>query len=329
MPTDTSLQALRDTGPRNRPDFDSSPERYEALRNQIVETPLGTPARQRGPAHRRRLVSVSAAVTAAAALAAVVGSLTLGGASPQSAYAAAHRALAATSAERSGTTALTVNGTTLYTMRWNGTRIALKNGQSSPLVLGDVLGPDLQMRLIGGGVYVQGPDGTWTHYASEADVGQKLGPEVAHLHANIHANNAHEILSVASHLHRTPGPDGTTVYRGTVRNAHVDPSMNLSQNEVTGMLAKLRGEGASDSNAPGGTYPDQSKLTLIVGHDGLVKRISFTFQQPSCQPALPNCPASGPATRPGKTITWSVRYSHLGDNRPIIAPATSTSAATQ
>jgi hypothetical protein len=327
MPTDTSLQALRDTSPRNRPDFDSSPERYEALRNQIVETPFGTQERWRRPVRRRRLISLSAGVAAAVALTGAVVSLTFGGASPQSAYAAAHRALAATSAERSGTMALMVNGTTLYTMRWNGTRIALKKGQSSRLVLGDVLGPDIQMRLIGGGVYVQSPDGTWTHYASEADVGDKLGPEVAHLHANIHANNAHEILSVASNLHRTPAPDGTTVYTGTIRNAHVDPSMNLSQNEVTAMLAKLRGEGASDPNAPGGTYPDQSKLTLIVGHDGLVKRISFTFRQPSCQPGLPNCPQYGPATSPGKTITWSVRYRDLGDDQPITAPA--TGAATQ
>ena len=108
------------------------------------------------------------------------------------------------------------------------------------------------------------------------------------------------------------------------RNAHVDPQLDLSQNEVTTMLAKLRGEGASDADAPGGTYPDQSRLTMIVGHNGLVKRISFIFPQPYCRAGLPNCHPSGPPTNPHRTITWSVQYSHLGDDQPITAPATST-----
>jgi hypothetical protein len=250
-------------------------------------------------------------------------------ASPQSAYAAARKALAATSAARSGTMTLTVDEATLYTMRWDGKRIALKKGAlSSPLVLGHVLGPNLQLLLIGGGAYVQGPDGTWTHYANEADVGDKLGPEVYLAHANVEGNTAHEILAVATDLHETAGPDGTTVSTGTIRNAHVDPHVNLGEDDVTRMIQKLRGEGASDPQAPG-RYSDRSKLTLIAGYDGLVKRISFTFRQPSCRPGLPNCPEYGPATRPGRTITWSVLYSHLGDNRPIAAPATFKSAETQ
>jgi len=327
VPTSPSLKELRDANPRNRPDFDEFLESCEELSTQIASTPPGPGGWSRRPAHRRRLISLSAGLTAAVAIAAVVGSLTLGGASPPSAYAAAHEALAATSAQPSGTMALTVNNTTLYTMGWNGKRIALKKGQSSPLVLGHVLGPNLQMLLIGRGVYVQGPDGTWTHYASAADVGDKLGPEVEALHANMNGNIADEILSVASDLHKTPRADGTTLYTGTIRNAHVDPVMNLSQDDVTQMLAKLRGEGVGDPNAPGGQYPDTSKLTMIVGRDGLVQRISFTFQQPSCQPGVPNCPRYGPATDPGTTITWSVEYSHLGENQPITAPATSTSVS--
>jgi hypothetical protein len=133
-------------------------------------------------------------------------------------------------------------------------------------------------------------------------------------------NTTHEILSVATDLHETAGPDGTTVYTGTIRTAHVDPQGSLGEDDVTRMIEKLRGGGASDRQAPGGRYADRSKLTLIAGHDGLVKRISFTFHQPSCRPGLPNCPEYGPATRPGTTITWSVLYSHLGDNQPISAP---------
>ncbi len=323
MSTTPSLKALRDASPRNQPDFDALLERYEQLGSQIASTPPGAAGRSPRPAPRRQLIGLSFGFATAAALAIVVGGVTLSGGSPQSAYAAAHKALAATSAQRSGTMTLTVNGAKLSTVRWNDRRIAITQGQSSPLVLGHVLGPNLQMLLIGDGAYVQGPGGTWTHYASVADVGDKLGPEVAGAAAQTHPNNALEILSVAGNLDKTSGPDGTTMYTGTIRNAHVDPQMNLLQNDVTQMLAKLRGQGASDANAPGGRYPDTSKLTMVVGHDGLVKRISFIFQQPYCRAGLPNCPQHGPPTSPHKTITWSVQYSHLGDNQPITPPTTS------
>jgi len=322
--TTPSLKALHDASPRHQPEFDALLERYEQLGTQITSSPPDSAGGPRRPAHRRRLISLSLGFAAAATLAVVLGGLTLGGESPQSAYAAAHKALAATSAQRSGTMTLTVNGTTLSTLRWNDHRIALRKDQSSALVLGHVLGPDLQMLLIGGGVYVQHQDGTWTHYASQADVGEKLGPEVEGLAAETHPNNALEILSVATNLTKTSGPNGTTLYTGTIRNAHVDPQMTLSQNDVTQVLAKLRGEGASDANAPGGRYPDSSKLRMIVGHDGLVKRISFIFQQPYCRAGLPNCPQSGSPSNPHRTITWSVRYSHLGDDQPITRPTAST-----
>src|SRR6185437_15161565 len=87
------------------------------------------------------------------------------------------------------------------------------------------------------------------------------------------------------------------------------------------VLAKLRGEGASDANAPGGRYPDSSKLRMIVGHDGLVKRISFIFQQPYCRAGLPNCPQSGSPSNPHRTITWSVRYSQVSDDHHVLGEA--------
>ena len=217
MPTDHSLRALREASPRNRRGFDPSSGRYDALKAEIVGSPPETRERSQRPERRRRMIGYAVGVGAIAVVAAVIGSLTLGGASPQSAYAAAHKALVATSAQRSGTMTLTVNGATLYTTRWNGSRIALKKEQSSPLVLGHVLGPNLQMRLIGGRVYVQGPDGTWTRYAKTclmtptrcaglAVVGDKLGAEVVGLAAETHPNNALEILKVASNLRKTPGP---------------------------------------------------------------------------------------------------------------------------
>jgi hypothetical protein len=314
--TPSSLKALREAGPRNDPEFGAYLAQFEGLEARIRSTPIGPAGRPQRPALRLRLIGLSAALAGATALAAVAGSLTLGGDSPPSAYAAARTALAATAAKHSGTMTLTVNGTTLYTERWNRSRVALKKGESSPLVIGHVLGPNLQMVLVGAGVYVQGADGTWTHYANEAALGDKLGPQPYLLHANVDGNTAREILAVASDLHKTPGPRGTTIYRGTIRNPHRDPQQNLGQDEVTAMIAKLRGEGASDSQAPGGTYPDHSKLVMVVGRDGLVHRISFIFRQPS-----------GGAPTSHRTITWSVRYSHLGDDRPITAPASFTAGS--
>ncbi len=328
MPTNPSITALRESSPRNRPEFGELVAGCEELASQITATPPGSPPR---PARSRRWIGV-AAVTAAAALAVVAGGITLGGASPQSAYAAAHKALAATSAQRSGTKTLTVNGTRLYTLRWNGDRIALAKGQSSPLVLGHVLGHNRQLRLIGHTVYVQGPDGSWSHYArscivrpgscpSVAGVADKIGPDVINLAAQIKGDTAREILSVATDLHSAGGPDGTTVYTGTIKNVHADPLQTLSEDDIMAIIAKLRGGGASDAVAPGGTYPATSKLTLVVGRDGLVQRISFTFEQPSCPTGVPtpNCPRNGPQTSPNRTITWSVQYSHLGDDRAITA----------
>jgi hypothetical protein len=332
VPTNPSITELRESSPRNQPGFDELLARCEQLGAQITTTP----PRPRPPAPlpaRRRPWVVSAAVTAVAALTAIAASLMLGGASTQSAYAAAHKALAATSAQHSGTKTLTVNGTTLYTLRWNGSRIALTKDHSSPLVLGHVLGYDRQMRLIRHTVYVQGPDGTWSHYAEScmvrptscpnaSGVAYKVGPEVINLSAQIKGDTAREILSVATGLHKSGGPDGTTVYTGTIRNVHADPQQTLSEDDIMAMIAKLRGGGASDAVAPGGTYPPTSRLTLVVGHNGLVQRISFTFQQPSCPSGVPtpNCPQNGPATSRHRTITWSVQYSHLGDDQPITAP---------
>ena len=126
MSTSPSLKALHDASPRNQPDFDALLVRYEELPTRITSSPLDSAGRSGPPPHRRRLIGLSVG-SAVAALAVVLGALTLGGGSPQSAYAAAHEALAATSAQRSGTMTVTVNGAMLSTLRWNGHGIALRN----------------------------------------------------------------------------------------------------------------------------------------------------------------------------------------------------------
>ena len=82
---------------------------------------------------RLRIAGLSAVATAVASAAVLIGVLAT--ASPPSAYAAAKKAVAATSAGamRSGTMTLVVtHGSsrwTLYKVRWNGQDIAMSNGQ--------------------------------------------------------------------------------------------------------------------------------------------------------------------------------------------------------
>src|SRR5262249_50054657 len=113
-----------------------------------------------------RLAIPTLAVLAATTAAIVLG-LTLSAASPSSASAAARTGLARTAARPSGTmtTAVLHGGVTRTSdaTRWNGHDIAFSTGFD--------LIP--QLRLIGGGMYVQTSDGTWLHYASASNVGPK------------------------------------------------------------------------------------------------------------------------------------------------------------
>jgi hypothetical protein len=307
MPTNLSLKALRDASPQNQPDFDRSLERYEALRAQITATPHSAPQRSARPGRRRRLIRLSATAAAAAVVAGVIFSLSLDGASPQSAYATARKALAATSAANSGTMTVTATGTgtqlwMLYTTRWTGKRISLSSGAVH------VLGRNRQLILIGGGAYLQRADGTWVHYATEADIGPKLGPAVQLARENVAGNTANQILALATNLRKTVEPDGTTVYTGTIPNSNADPASPGVPDAIVGMITKLRS--GNQPGAPGGSHPD-SRLTLIVGRDGLVRRVSLTFHQ-----------RGATSTADTGSTTWSVRYSHLADTRPISAPTT-------
>ncbi len=309
MPADISLQALRDANPRNRPGFDGE-GRYAALRAQIVSTPPLAPRGLPHPNARRRLVGLSAAGATALACAGVLVGLTLSAASPPSAYAAATKALAATTAAASGTeTAAVVHGSFSYTLdttRWNGPDIAMTRGQRSSL------GSNQQLLLVGGGVYVQSVDGTWLHYASASDVGPKLGPIVQLARDNAAGNTAEQILTLATGLQRTTQPGGTTIYTGTIPNNNGDPGFAPSDDELIQIIKDLRS--GNEPGAPGG-YHDGLQLRMTVAADGLVQKISLTFQQQD----------TGSAANNG-TSTWTVTYSHLGSTPPVTAPGTATAA---
>jgi hypothetical protein len=289
MPNDLSLHALRQANPLNQPGFAASIEHYDALGTQIATTPVAASRRLRQPA-RRRLIALAAA--AALSLATTLVALTLT-AAPESAYAAAKNAVAASSAGAldSGTMTLSTgpagsiaNGgaSTIATLRWNGDDLAIGEGNVLP-------GFD-QLLLVAGGVYLQRADGTWLHYASEADLEPFYSGAVQAAHGLTAGSRAAQLIASAYGLQKTTQPDGSTVYTGTIppnTPAEVPPSTD------TASQIMLPSFGA------GGT------LQLLVGSNGLVRQISET--------------AAPPFTR-----AWSIEYRQLGNTASITPPATYT-----
>ncbi len=294
MPTDLSLRALREANPSNQPGFNESVACYDPLWRQIADTPVGAQGRPQ-LAGRRRLIALSAAAVACLSLAGALVGLMLSAASPQSAYAAAKKAVAATSggALDSGTMTLTVvhsgNTWTSAITQWNGNDISMVSGGEKGLLFAN-----RKLLLVGGGVYLQTADGTWLHYASEAEVGDPLNMMVQLAHDNAGGFTADEILALATDLQKVVQPDGSTVYSGTIpasdAGAEVAPTDDTATRDIA-MLPRIWGGG---------------QLQLVVGSDGLVRQISETADD-----------GSG---------GWSFQYSQLGSTPPISPPATSTDA---
>jgi hypothetical protein len=306
MRPDPSLHALRDASPRNQPGFDDWIDSFDSLRTQIPAIPV--PARRPLPkpaSRHRRVVGLGVTVAAAVAVVGVVVGLALTAASPPGAEAAARRALAATTAAPSGTMTTTVLHAgvtqTIDAARWNGSAIAFSPGD----------GPIRQLLLIAGGLYVQTSDGTWLHYANASDVGPKpLGGLEQLAQDNIASTTPQQILSLATGVHQTAQPDGTTVYTGTIPSSSLDPAMVPGNDAITSMIlgAQKRTDmmfGGAGGNAPGSSLQNDLQFEMSVGGDGLVRQVSVTFQQ-------------------NGTYRWSVTYSQLGSTPPISAPANST-----
>jgi hypothetical protein len=303
MPTDNSLRALREISPRHQPGFEKSLARYEALRTHITATPAAGSRKLLPPARRARLIGLSAAA-ATLAVAAVITGLLLATASLESAYAAARKALAATSAAalHSGTMSLTVtHGSsrwTLYTVRWHGHDIAVSGGQ------GHALGPNRQLVLAGDGAYLQQADGRWVHYRTETAVGPKLGPAVRLARDDVSGSTPAAILALATHLRKTVRPDGSALYTGTIPTSRGDSAVAPRDDTIMGVITRLRSVGR------------HAGFRLVVGRDGLVSQMSETFQ-------------SQDAKRPADngTWTWAIRYSHLSSTSPISPPSAAAAAA--
>jgi hypothetical protein len=306
MPTDTTLQLLREVGPRCAADFDEWIDSLDGLRTQITSTPVLVRRRRPKLGWRPRAVGLSLAAAALAAGVAMAVGLTLTAAAPSRAYAAAKKALAATAAAGSGTITGSVShdgsGYTLDTTQWNGDAIEMTRGDRSELA------PNQALMLIDGGAYLEQADGTWLHYASASGVGPKVGPMVELARNNVAGITADQITSLATGLTQTTQPDGTTVYTGTIPNTGVNPS----DDGILRMITTLRNGPDNVPGAPGG-FHNGLQLDMTVGADGYVRLISLTYQQQD---------TGSPET--DGSYTWTVGYSRLGSTPPITPPTTTT-----
>jgi hypothetical protein len=240
------------------------------------------------PALPRRRVGLFAAVAAVVAAGVVVG-LLVTAASPPSAYATAQKAMAATAAAASGTMTLS-SGTSSSTVRWDGKDVAIVSGTG-----GNVLPGFDQLRLVGGAVYLRrAEDGSWLHYASEADLERSLGGGTV-LAANglAVASRAAQIIASTYGLQKAEQPDGSTVYSGTIPPN--SPAKGAPRKDLGGLVMDSV-QNLLPSFGSGGAFQ------LVVGSDGLVSQMSETAAPPA-------------------TGAWRVEYSRLGETQQITPPA--------
>jgi hypothetical protein len=289
------------------------PEELRLFRSELldaIDRDLGRGRlRSRSVHHLPFRLGIRTLAVVVAASAAVLIGLTLTATSPPSAYAAAKKALAATAAASSGTITGTVthdgSSYTLDTTQWNGNSIAVTPGDRS------AGGPNSALKLIDGAAYVEQPDGTWLHYASETGVGPKVGPMVELAHDNIEGNTAGQILSLATGLTQATQPDGSTLYTGTIPDSSTDKGTNPNDDLILRIITDLSNGSDNAPNSPGGFHSGLD-LKMTVGADGFVRQVSLTSKQ------------QGTTTALSSPTTWTVTYGSLGTTAPIAPPATST-----
>ena len=275
MPSSESLEDLRRANPRNQPGFAELVDEYEPLKAQIVATPIAAPRRskpRRLPRRRliRRLIGVSMA-GAALTVAAMLGGVFLSGGSTDSAYAAAKKAVAVTSANavNSGTivTRLSRDGATVATetTSWNGSDISLKN----------VFDTASELRLVGQDSYELRSDGRWTHYdASALGLPAFLKEMLASARVDVAGTTVRNIIDATSGLEQTENADGSTTYSGT---ANADASIGVVIDTTTGSVLAL----VTRAIRPIANAKDRSTVVsvqLTVGSDGLISSLRVSFQ---------------------------------------------------
>jgi hypothetical protein len=193
---------------------------------------------------------------------------------------------------------------TIETTRWNGKEIAISSGPRH------LLGLNRQLLLIGPRAYVQKADGTWLRYARQSDLGLKLGPAAQLARDNVTGTTAQRILKLAANLHKIVESDGMTDYTGTIPDSDAYPVNEPTDDAIMRMISNLRS--GTPPGAPDGDHGGL-QLRMIAGGDGMVRRITITFQR------------YDPATSADLgTTTWNVTYGRLGSTSAIAAPEVST-----
>jgi hypothetical protein len=235
------------------------------------------------------VVGISAVAAAAAlGLAGVLVGLTLSAASPQSAYAEARKAIAATSAGavRSGRLTLTFGlggqKTLLTAAEWSGNDISIWDVELSRFGA-------RRLVLTGANAYEQRVDGTWLRYPSASDLGRRLHAIARATRTILTGSRADQILALVPGLRKTAEPGGTTVYAGTIP-ASDSAAASPTGNTATRLVAALKSAG------------NDAQLRLIVGSDGLVRQLSEIVDH--------------------RTRAWTIQYSELGTTPPVSPPHT-------
>jgi hypothetical protein len=129
------------------------------------------------------------------------------------------------------------------------------------------------------GNYLQRADGSWLHFASEANLEPQLYVGAVQAARGLAAGSrAAQIIASAYGLQKTVQPDGLTVYSGTIPPSN-PAEVALSSDTATQIMLPSFG--------PGGAFQ------LVVGSDGLVTQLSETASPPLAG-------------------SWSIQYSQLG-----------------
>jgi len=179
---------------------------------------------------------------------------------------------------------------TVVTVHWNGKDVAIASGTG-----GNIFPGFDRLLLVGGGVDLQrADDGSWLHYASEADLESSLGSgTVLAAYGLAVASRAAQIIASAYGLQKTEQPDGSTVYSGTIPPN--SPAKGAPSKDLGGLVMD-----SAQSMLP--TFGSGGAFQLVVGSDGLVRQMSETAAPPA-------------------TGVWRVEYSRLGDPQQITPPA--------
>jgi hypothetical protein len=296
MSTPDTLDALRRANPRGRADFAPGVDVARDAARQIPATaglePAGRPGR---PRRARRAGIAATAVTAVAVVAAVLVAASPG---VPSASAAMQQAAATTAAAAADSGTATVRITHAgqpwagKVVRWNGGDVAIVDDSSAARPR------SREMRMVGGLVYGQQPDGTWLEMGGaeniDADSGTTPDEYLAAVREDASGATLRRFTEHMTDLTTGEGDDGATVFRGHVAAGQVARETGVKDGESLRVLpfGYIAHDEAADPASP-------LDVAVTVGGDDLVREIRVTWG----------------------AWTYTVTYAGLGTTPDLVAPA--------